>query len=284
MMPGTLLTRRILIVSALVLSASPAVLRAQADAGRVLQRWDLLHLRGGWCLSFMMDPEKAANELPDELVPVPVAEVADVHPAISRTATAEAQYSSWIPSRVCLYHFDTVAVDDRYVFTGDELEEMNDTQTIGIWGIAARGAGTVDSGVVFFIPDFRVRDGSLRAVARRGNLKVDGMDVELGLLPDSIDYRYQYRVAETTLTWDGHLSAPDTSRAVEPLEHNWLVRSTRGSLITATLGIEPLSRHYMAGILSIQGDEELAEALNASPVRMVGPMYLGGSGSIDFER
>ncbi|MGH7657857.1 MAG: hypothetical protein ACREL6_06450, partial [Gemmatimonadales bacterium] len=126
--------------------------------------------------------------------------------------------------------------------------------------------------------------GSLRAVARRGYLQVDGMDVELKLLPDSVDYRYRYRVAETTLTWDGHLSAPDTSRAVEPIEHDWLVRSTRGSLIRARLGLEPQSRHYMVGILSIQGDEELAEALNASPIRMVGPMYLGGSGSIAFER
>ncbi|MGH7658379.1 MAG: hypothetical protein ACREL6_09095, partial [Gemmatimonadales bacterium] len=126
MMPGTLLARRILIVLALS-SGSPTVLRAQADAGGILQRWDLQHLRGAWCLSFMMDPEKAAGELPDELVPVPVAEVDDVHPAVSRTAAAEAQYSSWIPSRVCLYHFDTVAVDDRYEFTEDDLQDMNET-------------------------------------------------------------------------------------------------------------------------------------------------------------
>lgn len=273
------------ILFAVVLAGAvvPAPLWAQAGDIALLQRWDLGHLRGAWCLSFLMEPGKAADELPDGFLPVPIQEVKEVHPAIRRTSASEAQYSSWIPSRVCLYHFDTVTVDSQYEFTEDELDDMNETQTFGVWGIAARGAGAGDTAVAYFIRDFRVRDGSLRSVAEQARIRIDGMDVELELLPDSVDYRYQYGVAETNLMWDGHL-ASDTAWAVEPIEHRWVVRTMYGSLIPATLTFRPESRHYMVGILSTQGDEELAEALNASPIRMVGPMYLEGGGSLVFQK
>jgi hypothetical protein len=40
----------------------------------------------------------------------------------------------------------------------------------------------------------------------------------------------------------------------------------------------------MIGSLKVEGKDDLAKLLKASPIRFVGPVYQGGTGSLQFSR
>jgi hypothetical protein len=40
----------------------------------------------------------------------------------------------------------------------------------------------------------------------------------------------------------------------------------------------------MVGALRVEGKDDLAKALQASPIRMLGPAFWGGSGEVTFQR
>jgi hypothetical protein len=40
----------------------------------------------------------------------------------------------------------------------------------------------------------------------------------------------------------------------------------------------------LVGVLSVEGKDDLAKALKASPIRFVGPRYYGGKGELRFSR
>lgn len=266
----------------LMTGAGRADLSAQGGA-QALQQWELIHLRGGWCMAFLMAPDEAQHQLPGNFAPVAATALSTVHPALLRTVRDEAQYAGWVPARVCFYQFDTVRVDGRDRFEDGRLPDLNRTQVLGVWGIAARDTEHPDRGPAFVVKDFRTRDGRLQAMARRGSVRVDNMKVEMGLMPDTEERRWRYEFGKTTLTWDGHPS-PDSTASVEPDSTSWVVRSLHGSDLRATFAWNPGSAWHMVGAVSIQGKDDLAQALGASPIRMIGPLYLEGGGQLTFYR
>ena len=109
------------------------------------------------------------------------------------------------------------------------------------------------------------------------------MDVALGRMPDSEEHRWQYGFGTTILTWDGH-PAPDSTAIAGPDSTLWAMRSLHGGTIHARLMWSPGTVRYMFGAVSIQGKDDLAKALGASPIRMVGPLHLDGNGELRFFR
>ena len=266
----------------LMLCAGRVDLSAQRG-GETLQQWELTHLRGGWCMAFLMAPEEARRQLRGSFAPVAAADLPGVHPALLRTVQEESQYSGWIPARVCFYQFDTVRVDGRDRFEDGRLPDLNRTQVLGIWGVAARDTEHPEQGTAFFVQEFRTRDGGLQAVARRASIRVENMRVKMGRMPDTEENRWRYEFGKTSLTWDGHPS-PDSTASTEPDSTEWVVRSLHGSELRAMFSWDPGTAHSMVGAVSIQGKDDLAKALGASPIRMVGPLYLEGSGRLIFYR
>ena len=96
----------------------------------------------------------------------------------------------------------------------------------------------------------------------------------------SSDDRFEVKVGKTLITWDGRL-ASDTTRLKEPVT----CVGGRPRRIGAG-GVQVKSRSdagllaSMVGALKVEGKDDFAKALKASPTRFAGPAYQGGEGVV----
>jgi len=98
-----------------------------------------------------------------------------------------------------------------------------------------------------------------------------------------IGIRYQLKLGKTLLTWDGRVVS-DSTRANGPMSSEWRADSRRRGPMTARLTLTPEWTKAMAGSLRVEGDDDFAQAIKASPIRFVGPAVLGGGGELAFGR
>jgi len=103
-------------------------------------------------------------------------------------------------------------------------------------------------------------------------------------VPGGTEDRYELKVGKTLIMFEGH-AAPDSTLLTAPVEESWVFAGTRGGVVWRILAaLQPTSTRALVGALRIQGKDDLAMALRASPIRLVGPIYSGGTGEILFSR
>ena len=119
-------------------------------------------------------------------------------------------------------------------------------------------------------------DNSLKSIGMRA----DGIRCAFGKVPGSSDDRYEIRYDRTTLIWDGRTTGDST--AAPAITPGWVARARGGRLLSVEQQLEPVGARLMVGALRIEGKGELAQALTASPIRYVGPIVWGGSGTMTF--
>jgi hypothetical protein len=104
-----------------------------------------------------------------------------------------------------------------------------------------------------------------------------------GKVPESTRDRYQVRIGKTMITWEGTLPA-DSGTVPEALGATLVFNGQRKTTWTAQAALSPLWTGPLAGILRVEGKDDLAKALQASPIRTFGPLYGGGDGRVEFSR
>jgi hypothetical protein len=92
---------------------------------------------------------------------------------------------------------------------------------------------------------------------------------------------HDIKVGKTRLVWNGH-AAGDSTRVEQPIEESWLTRNTTGSVRPGGTTLDAEWSRPLVGALSVEGKDDLAKALKASPTRFVGPVYYGGEGKLRF--
>ena len=70
----------------------------------------------------------------------------------------------------------------------------------------------------------------------------------------------------------------------QPIQESWSVSGLRGQMWNARLIRTPSWSRPLVGSLTVEGKGDLAKALKASPIRFVGPLYIGGGGELHFSR
>lgn len=246
------------------------------------QAWQLQNFRARWCVYFLMDSTTADKELPREYLPRRAADFPGLSPAVTRMIKDDPSYGAWVPAQFCTTHFDQARVDDRAV--GDSATIAPDAQILSTWLIGATTASdTTRSRPTYFVADLRSSNWRLLRQGEIWMLRGERVESELGKVPESTEDLYRVRMGRTVITWEGHL-AGDSAWAAPAVEENWYTQSSRNALISARASFHADSAQNIAGTLRIEGKDDLAKSLRASPVRMVGPMMWGGGGAIDFTK
>ncbi len=261
--------------------ASPA--RAQGSNRKEAEVWRLETLHQGFCVQFLVAGATLARELPEATRPLPASRASDLHPALRSVVDGQPEYAAWTPSNLCLFYFE--AVDAR----GQRVHDDNPLKApmLALWTVAA-----VDS------QSGSRQDLALEVLTNSGRLERSGSlgDLEINTarssvapvppdeegVPSGLD-RYRLRIRGTQLIWDGRPGV-DSARVDAPLAREWRVARRRGGWMPGKLTLAPVWSRAMIGSLKVEGKDDLAKMLKASPIRFVGPAYYGGAGVFEFGR
>ena len=264
---------------------------AQADRPRTQELvWHLDDLRSGFCVELLVDSATVARSLTPDLRPVRADQLPDLHPAIRGVVQRQPEYASWTPSKLCLYYFASVDVGAARVQSKDSRK----SPLIAAWTAAAAEAGSGTRRDVAL--EFVSGSGRLARAAQGSGLNLIEARSVIGMVPfvseegvPSSDSRYQLKIGKTLITWDGR-PVGDSTRIEQPITAEWLARgrrsetSRRSDWWRARMLLEPAWSRGMAGSLRVQGKDDFANAMKASPIRFVGPLYSQGGGEIQFGR
>ena len=183
-----------------------------------------------------------------------------------------------------MYYMQTVDVGSLRVSERDPQK----APMLGVWTIsAAEGAGNAPQDVVLRL---FTNSGRLERAAEVSGLDLRKVESEVKNLPNEDDpsappigVRRSVKLRKTTLTWEGR-QVDDSTKANGAVTVVWRADSKRRGPMTARLALTPEWTKGMAGSLRVEGDDDFAEAVKASPIRFVGPAVIGGSGELAFGR
>ncbi len=198
--------------------------------------------------------------------------------------TNQPEFAGWTPSKICLYYMQTVDVGSLRVSERDPEK----VPMVGVWSLSATGGagqGAHEVALRLF-----TNNGRLERAAEVSGLDLRRVDSEVRSLPNEDDakappigIRRTVKLRKTLLTWEGR-QVDDSTRVEGAVTMLWRAESKRRGAMTASLALTPEWTKGMAGSLRVEGDDDFAEAIKASPIRFVGPALMGGAGQLAFRR
>lgn len=266
----------------LVLVAVPGLSFAQASAaprGSPVLEWSLADLQSGLCVQLLVDSTRAAAWMPYGLVPARADAVSDLAPVLARVVATEPQYAAWSPSDLCVFFYRSVSIGGRTYQNDGEPGKL-----VGLWTIAARrgqgGNEAVQAAVLLLTDEWKLVRAAEPALVPVKKVAAHW----LTMLPDT-GARQTIQIDKTILTWNLR-PARDTMSAPAPpsVQRTFLLEGQRRILFTVEGAYAAAEQRRIAGDLSIGGKSDLGRIFAASPIRFVGPLLSGGSGSLLFYR
>jgi hypothetical protein len=257
-------------------AAAPLVAQA-GSAGREGPVWTLQGLRTGQCVRFLLDPNVARRALHDGARLLPAGRAESLHPALRTVLDGQPEFANWIPSSLCLYYGDALNLGGRR-FGGKDPRKR---QLIGMWAVAATEQGTGARRDV--LVDFFGVGGGLVQAAGNTKVKLSEAQSSVSKVPGTDNELYEVKIGKTRLTWNGR-AVGDSTRVEQPIQESWLGKGTSGMVWGVDVTFTPEWSRPLVGVLSVEGKDDLAKALKASPIRFVGPRYYGGKGELRFSR
>ncbi|HKT60364.1 MAG TPA: hypothetical protein VJQ46_09945 [Gemmatimonadales bacterium] len=271
----------ILSLAAALAAAGP--LQAQ-DNGSDATTWELGGLRSAFCVQLLLDPaSEMLQSLPTGWRAVPASAATNLHVSLRSVVEGQGEFAGWSPSRLCFATVDTIRTKE---FSLTDRSGRR-PQLFGFWTVLAAGPAGSPRDVALDL--FTNSDRLIRS-ARLAGQEMHEARVTVGKVPaedengvPSSDDRFQVKLGGTVVTWDGRL-AGDSVAVTEPVENTWSVTGMRGGVVGGSLTLSPTHSQPMAGSLKIDGKNDLARALRASPTRFAGPAFRGGPGKVTFAR
>jgi hypothetical protein len=235
-------------------------------------------------VQLLVDPAKLDVSIPKRSRPLRADAIADLGPALRSVVESQPEYAAWSPSRLCLYYMESVDVGSLRVTERDRSK----APMIGVWVLAAadvEGRARKDVVLRLFTNTGRLEQaGQVSGLdLRRVRSTVSDIANEDDASAPPTGIRYQVKLGKTLLTWDGR-RASDSTRASGPLSNEWRAYSRRRGPMTARMVLSPVWTQPMVGSLRVEGKDDFADAIKASPIRFVGPAALGGRGELAFGR
>jgi hypothetical protein len=271
------------VILSLAAALAAAPLQAQ-DSGSDATTWELGGVRSAFCLQLLLDPaSELMHDLPAGWHAMPASAAAGLHVSLRSVIEDQTEFAAWSPSRLCFATVDTIRTKD---FSLADRSGRH-PQLFGFWTVLAAGPSGTPQDVALDL--FANSDRLIRS-ARLAGQELHEARLTVGKVPaedengvPSSDDRFQVKLGGTVVTWDGRL-AGDSAAVAEPVDNTWAVTGMRGGVVTGSLTLSPRRSQPMAGSLKVDGKNELAKALRASPTRFAGPAYRGGAGKVSFAR
>lgn len=228
-------------------------------------------------MRFLIAPAEAAHQAQAGFRPVRADQDQSLHPALRSVIEGQPEFASWTPSSLCFFYLDTVSLGGRTM----AARKGSKPQLISVWTLATSGqagAGRRDLAL-------QLSAGSAQTVraAEAVRLRVREAELRISQVPEGIDEMQEVKMGKTRLTWTGR-AVGDSTQVSQPIEELWLVKGASGTSWNVRLKLAPSWTRPLVGVLRVEGKDDLAKALKASPIRFVGPRYLGGSADLLFSR
>ena len=260
-----------------------APLEAQSD-DRSEASWHLEGLRKSFCVQLLIDPaSKTLRKLPQGYRPLPASRAGELHITLRGVVEGQPEYASWSPSRLCFHTLDSIGTSE---FTAGDRSGRH-PQLLAIWTVSAADPGGAPREValdLFTNSERLIRSAKLAGQsAREARVTVGKVPTEDENGVPSDENRFQFKVGKTTLTWDGRLVS-DSMPVSAPVEAAWVATGTRGGVARGRISLSPALSRAMVGSLRVEGKDDLAKTLRASPTRFAGPAYEGGGGTVSLAR
>lgn len=273
-------TRRITIRIALGLTstfcAAWPLAAQEAGADRNGPVWVLEAVRSAQCVRFLMDPSAARKQMGPGTRLVRADQDQTLHLVLRSVISERPDLAAWTPAELCLFFSDAIRVGSRRVASKDARKK----QMLGVWTVAATEEGGRRRDMVL---DLFGSGGELARAGDAVRVKVREGRTRVSQVPATGNDLYDVRVGKTRLIWNGR-AAGDSAPVGQPMEHLWLARGASGTFWRVKASFSPTSTRSLVGVLTVEGKDDLAKALKASPTRFVGPLYLGGAGELHFSR
>ena len=258
--------------------AATAPLKAQGSSDeRGGQVWTLEGLSTGQCVRFLLDPGKGWRGPYDKMRLLPADKDERLHPALRSVIEGQPDFGAWIPSSLCLYYGSALSIGARRFGSKNPRKR----QMIGVWTAAASEQGSGARRDIML--DFVAVGGGLAEAASTARIKLGKARSSVSKVPDSDNDLYDVRIGNTRLTWNGR-AAGDSTQVEQPIQEPWLGKGFSGSVWRIQSTFKPKWSRPLVGMLRVEGKDDLAKALQASPIRFVGPLYWGGGGELRFSR
>lgn len=256
----------------------PSVLGAQSAADqKQSQLWTLQGLGTGYCVRFVIEPRAAARELKSGFRLIPANQDRALHPALQGMVRRQPEFASWSPSNLCFYFGEAVQVGSRRVAEKNPRNQ----QMIAVWTLATREEKT-GARRDLVLGMFSAR-GNLNRAAEQAGVRLDEAHTSVVDSAASANDMYSVKLERTLLIWRGH-SAGDSTRVDHPIQESWSLPASRGGIWAVQFTYHPVWSRPLVGSLTVEGKGDLSKALKGSPIRFVGPLYLGGTGELRFSR
>ncbi len=271
----------ILSVAALA-AAAPGWLAAQDKGAEEIENqvWHIDGLYAGFCVRLLLEPAKLDLPMPSGVRPLRADAVKELDPALKSLVAGQPEFASWTPSSVCLYYMQSV--DAGPVRVSERKPEK--APLLGVWALAAGDS----SGQKDVVLRMFTNSGRLERAANINGLDLREIRSTVETITDDerpgsppLGTRYRIRLGKAVLTWEGR-KASDSTRADGPVAREWRAESRRHGSVTGRLLLKPEWSRPMIGWLQVEGKDDFASAIKASPIRFVGPAMFGGGGELAF--
>lgn len=246
--------------------------------------WTIERLHTGFCVQLLVDPAKLDVPVSRSARPLRADAIETLSPVLKTVIANQPEFAPWSPSSICLYYMETVDLGGIRV----SERELSKRPLLVVWSMAAadvEGGARRDVVLRMFTNTGRVeRAGQVSGLdIRTIRSTVDELENEEDPRAPPIGIRYQLKFGKTLMIWDGRRVA-DSTRAEGATTAAWRADSRRRGPMSARLRLNPEWTQAMVGSLQIEGDDDFARAVKASPIRFVGPAMLGGTGELAFGR
>ena len=233
------------------------------------------------CVDFLMAPDLATRQLPQGFQVIPAASFAPLSPLLHREVEGDTAYGGWIPAQVCFIESPTVDIGGS-VFSPDK--KMGARELIGYWAIAASRTGGAPALDQWYVAQYWTNDWRVRKRSESAFIPMTVFKRNLVKVPESTNQNYSVTIGKTVLSWKGQMSGRDSTAVGESRATTQIFDGKRSIRWAGVASLAPRWMRHLPGVFNIQGKDDLAKALKASPIRMFGPMYWGGDARVEFTR
>jgi hypothetical protein len=258
--------------------ATPASAQGAGGDGYV---WAFHDVAFSACVDFLMDRASAERQLAAGFQLIPAGSFAALSPVLQREVEGVTAKSAMIPAQVCLIESPTMTSGDAIYAPS---KKMGNREVVGYWAIAATRAGGEPTFDRWFVADYWTNDWRVRKQAEGALIPVTVFKRKLETAPGTARQKYAVSVGKTVISWTGELVGRDSTAYTETGTAEQIFEGKRITKWTATVHSSPQWTRTLPGIFSVEGKDDLAKALKASPIRMFGPMYWGGDARVEFYR
>jgi hypothetical protein len=235
-------------------------------------------------VQLLVDPGKLDVAIPRGARPLRADSIEDLSPVLRNVITHQPEFAGWTPSKICMYYMQRVDAGTHRV------RERNPEKApmVGVWSLtAADRAGNTPRDVALRL---FTNNGRLERAAEVSGLDLRRVEGEVRTIPNEYDasappigVRRTVKLQRTLLIWEGR-QVDDSTKTDSTVTVVWRADSKRGAPMTARLALRPVWTKGMAGSLKVEGKDDFAQAVKASPIRFVGPALVGGEGELAFGR